>query len=117
MAGLIGFFVVLRGSSFAAHALPLGTFPGAAAGVGALLVFSLMVRPAFAARRLTSRPFPAMMLSAALSLAILWAAIALSFLSDWPIGFFVGSLSALAYAAGRAWSAARQPAARSGRRT
>jgi zinc/manganese transport system permease protein len=30
-AGLIGFFVVLRGESFASHALPLGTFPGAAA--------------------------------------------------------------------------------------
>ena len=31
VAGGIGFFVVLRGSSFAAHALPLGTFPGASA--------------------------------------------------------------------------------------
>ncbi len=30
-AGVVGFFVVLRGNSFAAHALPLGTFPGAAA--------------------------------------------------------------------------------------
>lgn len=29
-AGLAGFFVVLRGSTFAAHALPLGMFPGAA---------------------------------------------------------------------------------------
>lgn len=31
VAGMVGFFVVLRGNSFAAHALPLGTFPGAAA--------------------------------------------------------------------------------------
>ena len=31
VAGCVGFFVVIRGSSFAAHALPLGTFPGAAA--------------------------------------------------------------------------------------
>lgn len=30
VAGFVGFFVVLRGASFAAHALPLGTFPGAA---------------------------------------------------------------------------------------
>ncbi|XBS71172.1 metal ABC transporter permease [Acerihabitans sp. KWT182] len=30
VAGLVGFFVVIRGSSFAAHTLPLGTFPGAA---------------------------------------------------------------------------------------
>ena len=29
-AGLVGFFAVLRGESFASHALPLGTFPGAA---------------------------------------------------------------------------------------
>src|SRR5579875_3558248 len=31
VAGLVGFFVVLRGSAFAAHTLPLGAFPGAAA--------------------------------------------------------------------------------------
>jgi zinc/manganese transport system permease protein len=30
VAGCVGFFVVLRGETFAAHALPLGTFPGAA---------------------------------------------------------------------------------------
>ena len=29
--GCIGFFVVVRGASFAAHALPLSAFPGAAA--------------------------------------------------------------------------------------
>src|SRR5271168_1563526 len=47
VAGVVGFFVVIRGSSFAAHALPLGTFPGAAAatvlGINpliGLLVFS-----------------------------------------------------------------------------
>ena len=69
--------------------------------VGALLVFSLMVGPASAARVFTSRPLPAMLAAAVLSLLTVWAAIALSFLSDWPIGFFVGSLSAIAYAAGR----------------
>jgi zinc/manganese transport system permease protein len=31
VAGLVGFFVVVRGATFAAHALPLGIFPGAAA--------------------------------------------------------------------------------------
>lgn len=30
VAGFVGFFVVLRGNAFAAHALPLGSFPGAA---------------------------------------------------------------------------------------
>jgi len=35
VAGLVGFFVVLRGSAFAAHAVPNGSFAGAA---GALLI-------------------------------------------------------------------------------
>jgi zinc/manganese transport system permease protein len=74
--------------------------------VGALLVFSLMVGPASAARALTDRPLPAMWMSAGLSLVTVWAAIALSFVSDWPIGFFVGGLSAVAYAAGRIWAGA-----------
>ena len=47
VAGVVGFFVVIRGASFAAHALPLSAFPGAAAanllGINpllGLLVFS-----------------------------------------------------------------------------
>jgi zinc/manganese transport system permease protein len=72
--------------------------------VGALLVFSLMVGPASAARALTDQPLKAMLLSAAFSVATVWAAIALAFVSDWPIGFFVGGLSAVAYGAGRIWS-------------
>jgi zinc/manganese transport system permease protein len=71
--------------------------------VGALLVFSLMVGPASAARALTDRPLRAMLLSAILAVVTVWTAIALSFISDWPIGFFVGGLSAVAYGAGRVW--------------
>jgi zinc/manganese transport system permease protein len=37
-----------------------------------------------------------------------WAAIAASYLYNWPIGFFVGTLAALSYAAGRAWAARRR---------
>ena len=69
--------------------------------VGALLVFSLMVGPASAARAMTDRPGVAMGLSAGLALVVVWGAIALSFLLDWPVGFFVGGLSAVAYAGGR----------------
>jgi zinc/manganese transport system permease protein len=72
--------------------------------VGALLVFSLMVGPASAARALTNRPLRAMLLSAGLAVGTVWAAIALSYESDWPVGFFVGALSAAAYAAGRMWA-------------
>ncbi len=71
--------------------------------VGALLVFSLMVGPASAARLLTNRPVPALFLSIAIALATVWSAIALAYLTNWPIGFFVGALAALSYGAGRAW--------------
>lgn len=69
--------------------------------VGALLVFSLMVGPASAARSLTARPGPAMALSVALALVTAWASIALSYVTDWPVGFFVGALGAAWYALGR----------------
>ncbi len=69
--------------------------------VGALMVFSLMVGPASAARLLTDRPRLALALTIMLSLATVWGSIALSYLSDWPVGFFVGALAGLAYAAGR----------------
>jgi len=75
--------------------------------VGALLVFSLMVGPASAARSLTDRPSRAVLLSAGLSVLTVWISIALSFASDWPIGFFVGGLSAIAYGAGRSLTWAR----------
>ena len=69
--------------------------------VGALLVFTLMVGPASAARAMTDRPLPAMAISAGLALALVWTAIALSFASNWPIGFFVGLGGAACYVAGR----------------
>ena len=72
--------------------------------VGVLLVFSLMVGPASLARALTDRPLRAMALSALVAVVIAWLAIALSFASDWPVGFFVGMLGAVAYGCGRVWS-------------
>lgn len=73
--------------------------------VGALLIFSLMLGPPAAARSLTSRPPVAIALSVVIALAIVWAAIAISYQTDYPIGFFVGVFSALAYALGRMWRA------------
>jgi zinc/manganese transport system permease protein len=68
---------------------------------GALLIFSLMVGPPAAARCLTSRPLLAMALSVTIALITVWAAIAASYRWNWPIGFFVGTLAAAAYAASR----------------
>ncbi|HET9058968.1 MAG TPA: metal ABC transporter permease [Acidimicrobiales bacterium] len=78
--------------------------------VGALLVFSLMIGPPAAARTLSSRPGMALLLSATFSLLTGWAALAGSYWTNWPIGFFVGVLGAAWYALGRLVSG------RSGRR-
>jgi len=72
--------------------------------VGALLVFSLMVGPPAAARSFTDKPHMAMVGSVAVALITVWAAIAISYRSNWPVGFFVGVIGALSYFVGRAWS-------------
>jgi zinc/manganese transport system permease protein len=86
--------------------------------VGTALIFSLMIGPPAAARAFTSRPPVAIALSIAIALIVVWAAIALSYQTNWPIGFFVGSISAMAYVCGRTWSAwsTRRPGARRGAR-
>ena len=76
--------------------------------VGALLVFSLMIGPPAAARCLTDRPGLAMLGSVLLALATLWAAIACSFESNWPVGFFVATFSAAWFGLGRGIAAVRQ---------
>ena len=69
--------------------------------VGALLVFSLMVGPAAGARALTDRPQLAIFLSIGIALITVWISIALSYVLNWPVGFFVGSIGVLSYATGR----------------
>lgn len=76
--------------------------------VGALLIFSLMIGPPAAARAVTDRPLLAMGLSVVIALATVWIAIAVSYHTNWPVGFFVGSIAAVCYAAGRAWTALRR---------
>jgi zinc/manganese transport system permease protein len=76
--------------------------------VGALLIFSLMIGPPAAARAVTSRPLVAMGLSVIIALATVWIAIAVSYHTNWPVGFFVGMIAAVCYAAGRAWTAVSQ---------
>ena len=75
--------------------------------VGALLIFSLMIGPPAAARSVTSRPLLAMGLSVVISVLTIWAAIAMSYQTNWPIGFFVGAIGAACYATGRGWAALR----------
>jgi zinc/manganese transport system permease protein len=79
--------------------------------VGTLLIFSLMIGAPAAARAFTDRPGVALGLSVALALATVWAAIALSYTTNYPVGFFVGSSAAVLYAIGRAWAAVRRRSA------
>jgi zinc/manganese transport system permease protein len=76
--------------------------------VGSLLIFSLLIGPPAAARSFTDRPLTAMGLSVVFALGTVWAAIALSYVSNLPIGFFVGAISAFCYGAGRSWAAWRR---------
>jgi zinc/manganese transport system permease protein len=69
--------------------------------VGALLIFSLMIGPPAAARSLTSSPALAVGLSVVLALLTVWVAVAASFQTNWPLGFFVGVGGAVCYTAGR----------------
>jgi len=76
--------------------------------VGALLMFSLMVGAPGAARLLTKRPLLALGLSVAISLVIVWVAIAASYITNWPIGFFVGVLGAVFFVAARGFATWRR---------
>jgi len=69
--------------------------------VGALLMFALLVGPPAAAACLVRRPGRAIGLSVAFALVTVWAAIALAYLTDLPVGFFVTSVSAVLYLVGR----------------
>jgi zinc/manganese transport system permease protein len=76
--------------------------------VGALLMFSLMIGPAAAARSFTARPMLAMTLSVAIALVTVWVGIIVSYQTDWPLGFFVGVMGAVFFLLGKGYGAARQ---------
>jgi len=73
--------------------------------VGALLIFTLMIGPPAAARCFTDRPGLAMLGSVVIALITVWCAIACSFESNWPVGFFVATFSAAWFAIGRGFAA------------
>jgi zinc/manganese transport system permease protein len=67
--------------------------------VGVLLVFALMVGPAAAAQRLTTRFWSGIALSVALALAEAWCALVLAYVTDWPTSFWITALSGCVYVA------------------
>jgi zinc/manganese transport system permease protein len=76
--------------------------------VGTLLIFALMTGAPGTARSLTDRPWLAMALSVVIALLVVWFAIAMSYETNWPVGFFVGTGSAACFVAGRVWGWGRE---------
>lgn len=66
---------------------------------GALLVFALLVMPASAAQRWTSRPGLGIALSVALALLVVWTGLAVSFFSPYPTGFWITTVGFAVYLA------------------
>jgi zinc/manganese transport system permease protein len=75
--------------------------------VGALLLFSLLVGPAAAARSFSANPLRAIPLSVGFALLTVWASIAAAYYTSLPVGFFVTLGSAVLYGIGRGWFAIR----------
>ncbi len=94
IAGVTGFFAVLRGQSFAAHAIPNGAFAGAA-GAG-LLGLNVIWGPGYA-----------IAVATAIALVTVWAGIVLSYRTNWPLGFYVGVIAAGFFLLGQGWAAVR----------
>jgi zinc/manganese transport system permease protein len=76
--------------------------------VGALLIFTLMIGPPAAARCFSDRALVAMGLSVVIALLTIWGALACSYTTNWPVGFYVGSYSAAWFVIGRLFLAWRR---------
>lgn len=73
------------------------TVAEAVPAVGALLVFALIVTPAASARRLATRPYVALFLSAALALVITWVGLTMAFYLSYPMSFDISALGFVVY--------------------
>jgi zinc/manganese transport system permease protein len=76
--------------------------------VGALLMFALMIGPSAAARSFTRHPGHAIAVTTGIALVTVWAGIALSYRTNWPLGFFVGVIAAGFFLLGLGWTAVRR---------
>ena len=89
-----------------AFLLVLGLAVAATAQItGVLLVFALLVAPAAAAQRFTTRIGLGIVLSVAIALLVTWSGLALSYYTDYSVGFFVTSFAFAIYLVARVSSA------------
>jgi zinc/manganese transport system permease protein len=84
--------------------------------IGVLLIFALLVTPAATAQQLTTRPALAIALSTAIALIVIWLGLAVSYFTDYPVGFAVTTIAFGFYLLARARRGWRADAWRSARR-
>jgi len=96
--------VPLRGISVLFLAIVAVATAESAQIVGVLLVFALMVAPAAAAQRLTSRVGPGVLLSVMLALADAWGGLVLAYYTNWPTSFWITALGGLTYLGANLWT-------------
>ncbi len=65
--------------------------------VGVILIFTLVIGPAAISIQWTQHFWTGMSLSILLSVAIVWIGISLSYITDWPISFWISSLVFVIY--------------------
>jgi zinc/manganese transport system permease protein len=88
-----------------------GTVGEASQAVGALLLFGLLAAPAAAAQRLTSDPWRALPLAAALAVLAMWAGLCLAYAAPaLPPSFTIIGCAAAEYAAAAGYTALRRAA-------
>ena len=61
-----------------------------------------------AARCFSNRPGIALLGSVVIALVTVWASLAISYTTNWPVGFFVGVFSAAWFGVGRTFTALRR---------
>lgn len=75
--------------------------------VGALLNSALVVTPAAIAQRLVTRPFVALLLSAALALVFTWLGLTIGFYAPYPISSLISTLAFVTYVSVVFWQRRR----------
>lgn len=80
--------------------------------VGTLLVFSLTIGPSAAASRVARTPATLVALAVAFGTSAVVAGIVLAYLTDWPVGFYIASITTLQYIAARARASSARRALR-----
>jgi zinc/manganese transport system permease protein len=65
--------------------------------VGVLLVFTLLIGPAAIAMRWTRTFWRGIILSVFLAVVIVWVSIIISYITDWPVSFWISTLVLVLY--------------------